>query len=107
MITPNGVCYDLKNTPYKHQINGLTFLFSSQTHKDKFIERLDEHRKKINDSLSNRFNIYVDVSELSDVILYKKIETRGFLIESENGVMKCLNNVKFTGANVTIRKYKE
>ena len=82
MYTRDGICYDLNKSIYKSTQNGVTFVFSSKLYKEKFESKLKEHRESINKSLSNRFRISIDVSTLADVVLYMKIEKRGFLIEA-------------------------
>lgn len=78
-------------------------MFSSQPHLDKFESRLKTNRDTINYSLTKRFGFSVDVSTLADVVLYKKIETRGFLIEVEEVEYKCLKSLKCGGVTVTMR----
>lgn len=85
MLTKNGVCYDLSKSEYKHKEGNLIFVFSSQLHMKKFVEKLEENRDILNYSLTRRFNIPVNISELADVVLYRKIETRGFLIVTSEG----------------------
>lgn len=80
-----GVCYDLEKTPYITTLGMLTFYFSSKMHLEKFLERFKDNRAKINESLSNRFNIHFSVDSLADILLYKSIETRGFYIRNHKG----------------------
>lgn len=101
MITRNGVCYDLTISPYKWSNGRLTFMFSSKPHLDKFKMKLKENRDIINYSLTKRFNYNVNVSELADIVLYRKIETRGFLIVTAEGKELCQNNITFIGGEVT------
>ncbi|MBQ8168677.1 hypothetical protein IJZ97_04590 [bacterium] len=103
MITKNGVCYDLTKSIYKLRVGELTFVFSSQLHLDKFKAKLQENRDIINYSLSRRFGITVDVSQLADIVLYKKIETRGFLVVSNEGNNLWQNNLTFVGGKATTR----
>ena len=107
MVTRNGVFYDLTKSHYKCVINNLTFVFSSYLHLKKFKKKLEEHRKTVNNSLTNRFNIDVDVSLLADVVLYKKIETRGFLIVSQEGRELCQKDITCVGLTVTEKNYNE
>ena len=102
MISKNGVVYDLNLSAYRHTVNGLTFVFSSKLHLDKFKKKLKENRDIINYSLTKRFNMAVDVSQLADVVLYRKIETRGFLIVTGEGKELCQNNIIFGGGAVII-----
>ena len=107
MITRNGVCYDLAISEYRHTVDGLTFVFSSQLHLNKFIQKVKESRDIINYSLSKRFNIPVDVSQLSDIVLYRKIEKRGFLVITVEGTELCPNSLKFVGGKVTFLNSSE
>lgn len=103
MKTRNGVFYDLKHSTYRHEENGLTFVFSSKNHLEKFKKKILENREKINYSLSNRFNFNIDVSVLADIVLYNKIETRGFLIVSKGGTELCQRSITYGGGIVTFK----
>ena len=103
MISRNGVVYDLSVSSYRHTVGGLTYVFSSKLHLDKFKKKLKENRDIINYSLTKRFNIAVDVSQLADVVLYRKIETRGFLIVTGEGNELCQNDITYGGGEVTIQ----
>ena len=103
MITKNGVCYDFSISPYRLTVGGLTYVFSSKPHLEKFKKKLKENRDIINYSLTKRFNFNVNVSELADIVLYRKIETRGFLIVTRSGIKLCQNNIIYNGGEVTIR----
>lgn len=102
-ITRAGVYYDLSKSHHRLKLEECTFVFSSQLHLDKFKSQYQAHREKINVSLSKRFNVNVDVSMLADVVLYKRIETRGFLIVSKDGKLSCVSNIRFESGKVTLR----
>ncbi len=85
MISKNGVCYDLKDSPYVFTWRGMAFRFSSQTHKDKFVRDVVKREQWLNDSLSRRFKCTVDLPILADIQLYVVVETRGFYIVTEDG----------------------
>lgn len=106
-FTRNGVCYDLNRSTYRATLDGLTFVFSSRLHMEKFTAKAKENREIINYSLTKRFGVAVDVSQLADVVLYKKIETRGFLIVSNEGKRICLENLRFGGGKATSRNSSE
>lgn len=103
MISKNGVVYDLSISPYRHTTGGLIYVFSSQLHLDKFKRKLKENRDIINYSLTRRFNMTVNASQLADVVLYRKIETRGFLIVTVEGKQLCQDNITYGGGVVTIQ----
>jgi len=98
-MTRNGIEYNLAITPYRFTSNyGFTFCFSSQNHLSKFIEMKREHRTKINVSLTNRFGFGIRLNEIADIVLYKKIENRGFLIQLAGGnEITCLDNITLSG----------
>lgn len=103
MLTVRGIAYDLELSPYKSEIiynqEKITFKFSSKMYETKFNDKLVENRNKINTSLSNRFGFNISNDLLSDIILYSKIEKRGFLIISEKEKYRCLNSIKLDGHN--------
>ena len=103
MLTKHGVCYDLSISPFRSIQNNIVFVFSSELHLTKFEDRLQENRDTINYSLTKRFGFKVDVSTLADVVLYRKIETRGFRIEAEEEI-ECQKDIKLNGMKVTTKK---
>lgn len=100
MISRNGVVYDLNVSPYRYTVDGLTYVFSSKLHLSKYKKKYRENRDIINYSLTRRFNMPVDVSQLADIVLYRKIETRGFLIVTVEGNELCQNNITYGGGVV-------
>lgn len=101
MMTRDGVFYNLEMSDYRVDIGELTFVFSSALHMRKFIDRMNENRDIINYSLNRRFKMKVDASLLADIVLYSKIETRGFLIECKDGKYTCLNEITCAGMKAT------
>lgn len=97
-MTRGGVEYNLNISPYRYTNDvGLTFVFSSNYHLEVFKSKQAENRKRLNESLSNRFNYYVEFNVLADCVLYKQIEQRGFLILKDGENYSCQNIVKFGG----------
>lgn len=97
MITRRGVCYKLEVSPYVTEIDGVTYHFSSQLHLEKFKEKIQENRDTILYSLFKRFKIYYINNRLCDLVLYTRIESRGFYIEFEGEKFRCLKEVKLGG----------
>lgn len=96
-MTKDGVEYRLKFSPFKFKYLNAVFYFSSQPHLDKFIKMMNESQSSTNDSLSNRFKVKVDITGISIITLYSKIETRGFLISVEGEYIECQENLKLSG----------
>lgn len=109
MLTRGGkIAYDFNHSPYRLYVGGLWFVFSSENHIKKFKERLGKSREKISSSLSNRFNIFIECNGIADIMLYKEIEKRGFLIITEEGEkIEWLNKVQFVGGKLTKKKQEK
>ena len=105
-LTRGKVAYNLEETPYIYKVyypetnKHITFHFSSEFYRTKFIDTLYVHRQTINESLKKRFKITVNMNLLSDIKNYEKIEKRGFLIESEGQKFKCLKILELDGMKI-------
>ena len=107
ILTRGGVAYDFDYSPYRQlirygSISELTYIFSSELNKQRFNDRLEENRNKINESLSKRFGFKIINNKLCDIKLYSTIEKRGFLIKGKEEY-RCLNTIELDGLNLTIK----
>lgn len=84
-LTRNGVCYDLRDTPYTHEYAGYRFHFSSEYHRRNFAAKVLIREQWLSDSLTRRFKFRVDASIIAIFQLYRQIETRGFYVVSVTG----------------------
>ena len=114
-LTRGGIAYDFVNSPYRYNViyedgknfpenitgNNITFVFSSKLYRGKFIKEYKSNRKKINNSLSNRFGFSVEFNILADLKLYCSIEKRGFLIYQNGEAFECLNSIILDGEKMT------
>lgn len=100
-LTRSNIAYDLKVSPHETNITYsdevITFIFSSDLYRQKFAEKLIDNRKKINESLSNRFGFTIVNDKLCDLKLYCTIEKRGFLIFQNQRGIECLDNIILDG----------
>lgn len=98
-MTRNGIVYDLTLSPYilKVEDTNTTFYFSSKNHMEKFRELKEEHRARIKESLSNRFGLSIEENDISDIVLYGKVETRGFHIIFKGSEFTCKKHIKLSG----------
>ncbi len=103
MITRNGVYHDLTRSHYRFKVPDTkhTYVFSSSLHKIKFESKYIENRIEQNLKLKSRYRINIDTKTLPDIMLYKKIESRGFLIIDERGQELCLENLILSGEVAT------
>lgn len=104
-LTRGKIALDLEVSPYTFTVNypfqKLIYVFSSKLYRDKFEANLKAHRKKINESLSNRFGFCCVCNEIADLKLYMTIEKRGFLIYKGLVKIECLNDIIFDGQQMT------
>lgn len=101
MMTRNGIVYKLDLSPYKVTVDETTFCFSSKNHREKFTEKLIENRELIEYSLSRRFGFNINIKLLADIVLYSKVETRGFLIIRKGETYLCKKDITLSGGKVT------
>lgn len=78
--TIRGIYHDLNDSDYIVILNSVKYYFSSNYYKKKFIQKYEENNSIINYSLKKRFKANINTYLLSDIILYSKIEIRGFRI---------------------------
>lgn len=84
-LTNQGVCYDLTDTPYMVEHNGIIWHFSSVPHRNKFRREVCKRELWLNDSLTKRFGCTMMLDLVADIQLYKQVETRGFYLVTNDG----------------------
>ena len=100
----SNVCYDLTKSPYTITVDGVKYHFSSAYLMQKFVEKLDNSRKIISESLTNRFHFDIDARRIADLFLYTKTESRGFYIVLDDGeAVLCQENLRLSGGRVTAK----
>lgn len=104
-MTDYGIVYDIEQTPFVRYRNGLNFHFSSRRHLEKFTQKMVAHEQWLNDSMSRRFHVEVDMRVLADIQLYMRIETGAFYVKNliEGKVYRCPEDVKLDGLHVRSR----
>lgn len=110
-LTRSQIAYNLSISPHRvSQLYGaekITFVFSSDLYKRKFLEREDTNRKQINESLSKRFGINAEFDLLADLKLYTTVEKRGFLLFINEVEVKCQSEITLNGERVTLPNCEE
>lgn len=85
-MTRNGIEYNLSISPYTIEKNGLTFYFSSKRNLKTFEDILKEYINLECEKLSKKYKMkiqaysYGSLVNILAVVLYKRIEKRGFFI---------------------------
>ena len=101
MLSRRGVCNDLKTSPFIYNVlydnDTIDFIFSSKTNMNKFEERKLDNRVNISRSLTGRFKLNISMDILADIVLYQKIEHRGFLIKLNNEEVLWPSIIKLDG----------
>ena len=100
-LTRSNIAYDFNISPHKLEVvysdEVITYVFSSELYRQKFNDRLETHREKISESLSNRFGFLIENNKLADLKLYTTIEKRGFLIYKGQVKVECLSSITLDG----------
>lgn len=104
MISRNGIIYDLKLSWYVFPLNNITYYFSSKNHLEKFAELVEGNRDAYSTSLTKRFKILSNIDNLADLLLYMKVETRGFYIKINGEECVCPNDIIFGGGKVMLKR---
>ena len=85
LLTRNGVCKKLENSPYSftyfHDGKCITLNFSSKLHLKNFIENRQKNWAMLYNHIYKRFKFKIDCVILADCNLYQKIENRGCYIK--------------------------
>lgn len=96
MANGYGVCYDLRDTPYRVDYGGYTFCFSSANHERRFRENARIRVGWLEDSMSRRFHFHMTLPDVALFQLYRQIEQRGFRVECSDGtVLDRVTDVSF------------
>ena len=103
LVNENGICYDLRDSPFYVIWDGMEFMFSSRSHATKFKDRLYSHIKSVNGSLRQRFKVKVNVAPIAAIQLYNRIETRGFDIVKDGEEFLCLDDLLLDGLQVRFK----
>lgn len=103
MVSRNGIYYDFTKSVYRYKMEDtqVTFIFSSDLHLTKFEEQFRQHRIDFNMKLKSRYKLNIEVTLFADLVLYTKVETRGFLVINEGGQKICPQNLILNGEKVT------
>lgn len=80
----NVIHYDLHNSDFKLDVGKYTFVFSSELYKNKFKASLEQYLYEQSIKLIAKYNVKISCYDFLALVLYKKIEKRGFLVYYED-----------------------
>lgn len=75
---------DINESTYNFSYDDMTFYFSSKFYKEKFENEYINYLKEETDKLRIKFKCNIVADEMILLLLYKKIEKRGFRVEVKN-----------------------
>ena len=87
--TKCGVYYNLTESEFYYCMGEITFYFSSKSHLQKFIDRLPITKTEMNVLIERKWKLHTNFNFVAALVLYLKIETRGFYITI------CYGNLKY------------
>lgn len=104
-MTRSGIEVNLKNSPYGVDINYgsriIKYMFSGISSMTKFQNKIEENRQFLKESLTNRFKINFYLSDdFCDMILYKSIEKRAFLVYIDGRPIEWQGNLEYSGQRI-------
>lgn len=79
------VYLDLNESIYYYDYEGLRYYFSSEFNLTRFRKNIDEFVKMESFKMINRYKVKANWNLLLTISYYKKIEKRGFRIETDSG----------------------
>ena len=110
-LTRSNIAYNLSISPHRHTVDygesSLQFVFSSELYKNKFLEKQNENREQIDNSLTKRFGVKVSFPILADLRLYTTIEKRGFLLVKNGVEVECPDKITLNGEILTLKNSDE
>lgn len=108
MLTKHGVCYDLSESPFVCSTAHFEYRFSSANHMRKFADNVQQRKDWLNDSLSRRFHVSIEVDILAELQLYMQTETRGFHVTDERGrTWRSAENMLLSGLKANGEGWRE
>ena len=110
-LTRSQIAYDLTVSPHRETIpyegTEITYVFSSDLYRRKFLQKLEQNRETIEESLSKRFGFRVVPGVIADLRLYRTTEKRGFLLVKDGVSIECENKVVLDGVSLTLTSSAE
>lgn len=105
-LSRGKIAYNLQESPYYYEVRysdlKIKYMFSSELYQNNFKNKFSAHRSKINESLNKRFSIDIKVNVLADLVLYKTIEKRGFLLFINEDMITCLEKLELDGMRIKL-----
>ena len=95
-ITRNGIYNNLNISSYSVTLENITYYFSSRQYLNKFINIYKNNRLELKAQVEKKLEIELEANQIYDLILYQKIEKRGFRVVY-GGKELCPNTIEYAG----------
>lgn len=93
IMTRYGVERNLSISPFYVKTEEAIYYFSSLTHEKKFRKMFHVKHSEVNEYLNKKYGVNIKGDLLAELILYQKIETRGYRVEWKGCVFTCQNEI--------------
>lgn len=80
MKTKNDIYLDIKESDYSFNFKGLSFFFSSKFYLKKFSDLVENYINEETLKLQNKYKMKINMELYFMLVLYNKIEKRGFRV---------------------------
>lgn len=87
-VTKRGIYHNLLESKYVISNREMTFFFSSEFYRDKFMDGYQQNRQKFN-KFFNRNNVTMNFEWIADVSFYSMTEKRGFRCRVKGVELSC------------------
>lgn len=95
MLTTGEIYLNIEESDYKYTIEGISFYFSSKVYLEKFKNKVKEFISLETAKIYVRYKINLNLDLYFMIVLYTRIEKRGFRVYDEINKKKLTKNVTF------------
>ena len=112
-VTRGGIYHNLLESKYVITNNVMTFFFSSEFYRSKFLSDYKLNRKEFNHFFSKKMSktsdktIQLNFDLISDLSLYCQIEKRGFRVLTKGGDMTCQKAFQYALENLMNKEIED
>lgn len=95
MLTRRGIELNIKESKFTYDIEDMRLFFSSTYNLERFISNINEFIDIETLKLRNKYHLNISFKKILIIVLYKRIEKRGFYIVNTNTGREIKENTMF------------
>lgn len=100
--TRRGIFHNLKESKFVISNTEIMFFFSSKLYMQKFVDEYKENREQLFERIDTKGTLrYLNMETLADIMLYQRIEKRGFRSWMKGVDISCENLHKYALRRMT------